>query len=104
MLPFKLVYHERYDLNLGPGDDFFMFGESRKLFEMFWRDLLRFVRVNANSGVYPIVLLGERNGRIQLFGTWARADREQGGDPSRAGALEHGFAVLRELREVDVRV
>ena len=67
-------------------------------------DFLRFVRMNPHGGINPIVLLGERQRGIELFGARAGADRKQSGHAGGAGAVKHGFAVFGELREVNVRV
>src|ERR1700737_1343152 len=46
--------------NLAPRDYFWMFGEGTQLFQMFRRDLLGFVRMNPDAGVYPVVLIRVR--------------------------------------------
>ena len=96
---------EIVETNLAPGDDFWMFRQSRPVpRNVAGVTCFRFVRMNANSGVDPIVLLGKRNARNRVSRDRARADREQCGDARGAGAIEHGLAILRELREIDVRV
>jgi len=65
---------------------------------------LRFVGMNPDRGVNPIVLLGEGHRRIELLGAWACADGEECRDSGGACAIKHGSAVFGELWEVDVRV
>ena len=90
--------------DFAPGYDFRMLSQSCQFFQMLRCDFLRFVRVNANRGVNPLMLFGKGQRGIELFGPWAGADREERAHSSSAGAFEHGIAVLRELWEIDVRM
>jgi hypothetical protein len=45
-----------------------------------------------------------RNRGIQFFWTGAGANGEERGYARSAGALQHGFAIIRKLWEIDVRV
>src|ERR1700730_16580145 len=60
--------------------------------------------MDANAGINPIVLLGVRDGGVQFFGARAGANGQDSLASRRAGAVEHGVAVLSELRKVDVGV
>ena len=62
-----------------------------------------FVRVDADAGVDPVVLVGVLDGEIEFFGT-PGADGEDVFDASGASAIEHGVTVIRELRQVNVCV
>ncbi len=95
---------EVVETDLAPRDDFRMFHQPGQFIQMLLRDYLRFVRMDPHRGVNPIVLLREGQRRIEFLRAGARADREQCGDTCCPCAFEHGFAVFRELREVDVRV
>ena len=44
--------------------------QLRKLLEVRGGEVLRLVRMRAHRGVNPIMPLGKRNRRIQLFGAW----------------------------------
>jgi hypothetical protein len=81
-----------------------MFCEFGKLVEVLLRDLFRFVRVDADAGVDPIVFVGVFDRGIEFFGARACADGEDVFDAGSASAIEHGVAIVRELRIVDVRV
>jgi hypothetical protein len=50
------------------------------------------------------MLFGKWQGGIEFLRTWTSADSEERRHACRARAIEHGFAVFGELREVDVRV
>ena len=67
-------------------------------------DFLGFVGMDADGGVDPVVGFGVGHGGIELFRAGTRADGEDCVHPGGAGALEHGVAVVSELREVDVGV
>ena len=71
---------------------------------MFLRDLFRFVRVDADGGVDPIVFVGVFDGGVEFFGAGTCADGKDVFDAGGASAIEHGIAIVRELRIVDVRV
>src|SRR5215472_8275212 len=60
--------------------------------------------MNADSGVDPIVLLGEWESGVELFWTRPGANSEKRGDARGASAFEHGVAIVRELREINVGV
>src|SRR5580704_8474821 len=60
--------------------------------------------MHTDASVDPVVLLGVRDGGVQFFGPWARANGQDGLDSRRAGTVEHGVPVLGELRKVDVRM
>src|SRR6266851_1714021 len=57
-----------------------------------------------DSGVNPIMLFGKRQRGIQLLGSRPGADGEKRRHASGARAIEHSFAVFRELRKINVRV
>ena len=100
----RRVIVEIVEANFAPGDDFRVLGELRELVEMLRRDLLRLVRVDADRGVDPVVLIGIFDRGVELFGAGTRADRENVFDARRASAIEHGVAVVSELWEIDVCV
>ncbi len=62
------------------------------------------VRVNSRRGVNPIVRLGVRNGRSQLFDFRAVADRQQRADSRSPRSIEHGVAIRVKVGYVHVRV
>src|SRR5260370_17978672 len=68
------------------------------------REFLGLVGMRAHGGVNPVVLLGKRNRRIQLFRTRPRADGQKSGYARGARAVEHGIAILRKLRKINMRV
>ncbi len=76
--------------DLAPGNNFGMLRQPRQFLQMLWRDFLRFVRMYTDGGVNPIMLFGKRQRGIQLLGS--------------RRAIEHSFAVFRELRKLNVRV
>src|SRR5262249_16459781 len=86
------------------GDDFGMAGEAGEFVEMRLRHFLGFVRMNADGGVDPIVRFGERHCGVEFLRAGAGADGEKRVDACGASAVEHGFAVVGELGEVDVGV
>src|SRR5258705_5696333 len=92
------------ETDLAPGDDFGMLRQLSQLIQMLLRDFLGFMGMNANGGVNPVMLFGKWQCGIELLAARPGADSEQSRDSSRTRAIEHGFAVLRELREVDVCV
>src|SRR5260370_22942800 len=95
---------EIIETKLSPGDDLGMLRQPGQFLQMLWRDFLRFVRMYTDGGVNPIMLFSKRQRGIQLLGSRPGADGEQCRHTSRTRAIEHGFTVFRELREVDVRV
>ena len=90
--------------NLTPGNDFGMFRQSGQVIQMLLRYFVRLVRMNPDRRVNPIVLLGEGQCRIELLRAGSCADGEQRRHSRGARALEHGFAVFRELWKINVRV
>ena len=92
------------ETDLAPGDDFGMLRQPGQVSQMLLRYLLRFVGMDADGGVNPIMMFGKWQRGIELLRSGARADGEECRHACRAGAIEHGFAVFGELREVDVRV
>ncbi len=50
--------------HLAPGDDFGMLRQASQFLQMLLRDFLRFMRMNPDRGVNPIVLLSEGQGGI----------------------------------------
>src|SRR5690242_13941560 len=64
----------------------------------------RVVRMNADGGVYPIVLFGKGNRGIEFLRSGAGADCKKGRYARGACAFEHGRAIFRKLREIDVRM
>src|SRR5215469_7787307 len=60
--------------------------------------------MNADSGVNPIVFFGVWQCRVELLGPWSGANSEKRGDARGASAFEHGVAIVRELREINVGV
>src|SRR3974390_467747 len=71
---------------------------------MRWSDFFGFVGMDADGGVDPVMGFRIGDGGVELFRARAYADGEKGVDAGRAGAFEHGVAVFRELREIDVGV
>src|SRR5258708_29090483 len=65
--------------------------QLRKLLEVRRGKFLRLVRMRADGGVNPIMLLGKRNRRIQLFGAWPSADGEKGAQARGARPAEPGL-------------
>src|SRR6266480_4828325 len=93
-----------YYYDHSPRDDFGMLRQPGQVSQMLLRYLLRFVGMDADGGVNPIMMFGKWQRGIELLRSGARADGEECRHACRAGAIEHGFAVFGELREVDVRV
>jgi hypothetical protein len=60
--------------------------------------------MNADAGVDPVVLLGVGQRGVQFLRAGTGADSQQRLDAGFAGALQHGFAVIRELGKIYVRV
>jgi len=77
------------------------FGEPLKVCG---RQVFRFVRVRSHSGVIQSCCSAKGIARIQLLGPRSRPNRKQGSDASRASPLEHSLAILRKLREINMRV
>src|SRR5262249_21906068 len=50
---------EIVESNFAPANHFAMLRQLRQFFQMLWRDFLRFVRMDSNRGVNPIVLFSE---------------------------------------------
>ena len=93
------------EAHFAPGDHARVPGELVELREMLFGGGFRVVRMNADRGVDPIVLLGERNRGIDpLRRAGAAADGQQRCDARRARAVEHRLAVFVELRDFQVRV
>src|SRR3989442_1253809 len=67
-------------------------------------DFLRFVRMDAHRRVNPILLFGKRNGGVELLRPRAGADCEKRRHARGVRTFEHGFAIIRKLREVNVCV
>src|SRR5256885_14183226 len=95
---------EIVEADFAVGDDAGVLRELGELFEMGWRQIFGFVGMRAYGGVDPVVLFGKGQSGVEFFWAGAGANGEQGGYACGAGAVEHGFAVVVELREVDVRV
>ena len=84
----RRVIVEIVEADFAPGDDFGMFARVRaSSSRCCWRDFFGFVRMNADGGVNPVVLFGEREGGVEFFRAGAGADGEERGDACRAGAL-----------------
>jgi len=81
-----------------------MLRQAGQFIQMLLRDFLRFVWMDSDRGINPIVLFGERQRGIDFLRARASADRKQSRHSSSARAVKDGFSVFRELREVDVRV
>ena len=81
-----------------------MLREKSEFVQMLRCDFFGFVRVNTNARVNPIMLFGERDGGVEFFRTRPGANSEQSTNAGVASALEHGFAIVSELRKIDVRV
>ena len=90
--------------DFAPRDHFGMLRQRCELIEMLLGNFLRLVRMNANTGVNPVVLLSVRNGSVQLFRAGPCANRQQRANASRPRALQHNFAVLRKLRKINMRM
>jgi len=67
-------------------------------------ELIGLVRVYADAGKDARIRFGELGGAAVLVHAVARADREEGLDALRLGAVECGLAVLGELVRRDVAV
>ena len=98
------VIVEVVQADFAPGDYFGVLGELGESFEMRRGDLPGFVRMDAHRGVDPIVRFRVGQRGIEFFRAGTGADGEDCRDTGGTGALEHGLAVVRELREVDVGV
>src|SRR5260370_7190032 len=92
------------EANLAPGNHAAMLRQARKFFVMRLRDLFRFVGMNADGRVNPVVRFGEQQRRVELRRAGARADGEECGDSCCARPLEHFRAVAIKLRKIYVRV
>jgi len=90
--------------DLPPSDDFRMLSQPCQFFQVLWCSFLRFVGVNSNRGENPVMLFGKGQRGIELLGSRAGSYGKQRRDAGSSRAFKHGVAVLRELREVDVRV
>src|SRR5258708_33810627 len=95
---------EIVETNFAPSDDFGMLRQPGQFVQMLLRYFLRLVRMDTHCRVNPIVLFGKGQGRIEFLWTRAGADGQQCSHARGESAVEHGFAVFGELREVDVRV
>src|SRR5262249_34060262 len=62
------------EADLAPGNHFRMLGKASEFIEMRRRHFLRFVGMDANAGVNPVVLLGVRNRRVELLRTGTGAN------------------------------
>src|SRR5438874_147811 len=90
--------------DFSPGDDPWMFGEFCQLMEMLGSDFFRFVWMDAHRRVNPIVLFGKRNSGIEFLRPRAGTDGEKRRHARGVRTFEHGFAIVRKLREVNVGV
>jgi len=87
-----------------PGDDANVSGVGFGFLEMALGDEFGFVGMDTDGGVDPGVLLGERDGRVEMVGAGSTADGEDGGDAGFAGAGEDGIAVRLEVGEIEMGV
>ena len=92
------------EADFAPGDDFGMLREAGEFVQMLRCDFFGFVRMNANARVNPIVPFGERDRGVEFFWPRPGADSEQSTNAGVASALKHGFAIVSELRKIDVRM
>src|SRR2546421_388212 len=82
------------ETDLAPSDDFGMLRQPGQLSQMLLRYFLRFVGMNADSGVNPIMLFGKWQGGIEFLRTWTSADSEERRHACRA----RRFRLLRGSR------
>src|SRR6266581_7254281 len=92
------------EANLAPGNHAVMLRQAHEFFVMRLRDFFRFVWMNANGRVDPVVRFGERQRRVELRRAGACADGEECGNSCRARPLQHFRAVAIKLRKIYVRV
>lgn len=81
-----------------------MLRQAREFREPFFGGELRFMRMDANGRIDPIVLLGERDSYIETIGRRAASDGEDFLDAGVACARQHGVAVSVKLRKFQMRV
>ncbi len=86
------------------GDDLRVMGEALHEFEVGGGEQARFVRVDADGGVDPEVLLGEGDGAGEVVGAVSVANGEQSSDAGVVGALDDRFAIGGELGAVEMGV
>ncbi len=60
--------------------------------------------MDADRGVDPVMLLGERNGRVEAVRAGAAADGENAFYACGPRAIEHGGAIVVKLRKLQMRV
>ena len=87
---------------LADGDHLGVLGEPHDLLDADIELLVRLVGMRADRAINVGVALGDGEDLGQAPD--ARRDRHDHADPRRLGAPDHGLAVLRELREIEVAV
>src|ERR1700676_5486003 len=90
--------------DFAPGDYFWAMRKSFQCGEMFGSDLLGFMRMDADAAVDPVVGFGVGQSGVEFFRAWTGADGQDGFHAGGLRALQHGFAVVCELREIDMGV
>src|SRR6267142_6928788 len=85
--------------DFSPRDDFRMLSQPCQFFQVLRCDFLRFVGMNANRRVNPVMSFGKGQRGIELLGSRAGTDGEERAHSSGARAFEHGVTIFRELRK-----
>src|SRR5262245_5330604 len=95
---------EIVEADFAPSDHFRMLCQAREVIEMLARYFLRFMRMDSDCCVNPIMLFCERQCSVQFFGTRSRANRHERGDSGSPRAVEHCVPVVCKLRKIYVGV
>ena len=92
------------ETHFAPGNDSRIRGERIERGVGFVGDVVHIVRMDADGGVDPIVLLGKWNCGIKAVDARAAANGEEALDARPASPEEHGVAVFVKLRKFQVRM
>ena len=90
--------------DFAPGNYFGMLREPGQFIQVLLRYFFRFVRMDADGGINPIMLIGERQSPSLASLGPGRCRWLVGSNAGCTGADKHSVAIFRELRKVDVRV
>ncbi len=90
--------------DFAPGDHLGVICQLRQRLQMRWGDLFGFVRMNADSGIDPIMRFGVREGRVELFRARPRSYGENCAHARSLRANKHCIAIIRELGIINVGV